>query len=156
MDQQQLKQILAYSNEDVLSRFTDQFTITEEEAEDLFRETRKFLYLCQLPGIFIPDELLILDEMWHNFILFTKEYHRFCEEHFGRYFHHLPATKKEKEIQRTKNELDPEGAKAEFQVKLSHIMGHVYDEFGAETLIKWFKIYPIKYSKENISSLRKY
>ena len=36
----------------------------------------------------------IIDEIWHNFILFTKEYHEFSKNVFGKYFHHTPNSKK--------------------------------------------------------------
>ncbi|UBM58617.1 hypothetical protein LAG90_17600 [Marinilongibacter aquaticus] len=156
MDKQQLKEVLAYDNENVLSRFMDMFAVDQAEASYLFTETKKFLYLCQMPRVFIPDELLILDEMWHNFILFTKDYHAFCQKNFGRYFHHLPASKKEKELQRLKNETDPEAAQKEFEDKLAYLIACTYDHLGEETAIKWFRQYPERYSKENITKLRKY
>lgn len=152
----QLEKILAYSNEDIISRFTDIYKIPEEEAEDIFIETRKFLYISRMPGIFIPDDLLIVDEMWHNFILFTKEYQRFCNEHFGSYIHHLPASKKEKELQKRKNSEDPKKAGRDFNEKLSVVLSTVYDVLGEDTVIKWFTIYPQQYSKAAITELRKY
>jgi len=156
MDKQQLQSILSYKNEDIISRFVDLFCIDEPEAEDIFNETKKFLYVCQVPGFFIPDELLIIDEMWHNFILFTKEYQKFCKEHFGFFFHHLPASKQEKENQQQLNITAPEKIKAEFHEKLNFVMSQVYDHLGEDTLIKWFKEYPVKYSKANITALRKW
>lgn len=33
----------------------------------------------------------VVDEAWHNFILFTKEYKKFCNGTFGRFLHHIPA-----------------------------------------------------------------
>ena len=33
-----------------------------------------------------------VDEVWHQFILFTPQYHKFCKEMLGRYFHHIPKT----------------------------------------------------------------
>lgn len=155
LDKQQLDAILAYDNDDVISRFLDMFDVTYEEARDIFRETKKFLYLCQLKGVFIPDDLLILDEMWHNFILFTREYQLFCDIHFKRYFHHLPASKKEKEEQLKKNNEDLEGSRNEYLDKLHHILNLTYDVLGDETVRKWFQLYPVKYSKENIKMLRK-
>lgn len=151
----QLEDILSYNNEDIISRFTDMFEIDEEEAIDIFQETKKFLYVCQVEGVFIPDDLLILDEMWHNFILFTKEYHAFCNKYFNRYFHHLPASKKEKEEQHLKNIQDPEKAHAGYLQKLQHVISTVYDLLGESAVIKWFQVYPVKYSKENIKQLRK-
>ncbi|MCE1184034.1 hypothetical protein [Zoogloea sp.] len=31
-----------------------------------------------------------VDVLWHEFILDTKPYHRFCKRAFGGYFHHVP------------------------------------------------------------------
>lgn len=31
-----------------------------------------------------------VDEVWHAHILFTKQYHRDCDDYFGFYFHHVP------------------------------------------------------------------
>lgn len=155
MDKEQLNLLLNYQNEDIISRFTDLFNLSDTEAEDIFSETKKFLYLCQLPKIFIPDELLIIDEMWHNMILFTKEYHSFCEKHFGRYFHHLPATKNEKLMQQEKDKKDPALAQQEFADILTEVISAAYDHLGPDTVVKWFQVYPETYSKENIHKLRK-
>lgn len=155
MEKQQLEQILAYRNEDIIYRFTAMMDITETEAEDIFTETKKFLYLSQLAGIFIPDELLILDEMWHNFILFTKEYQAFCEKNFGRFVHHQPAAKKEKLLQKELFEKDQNVARADFNKKLEVLISAVYDHLGDDTVIKWFSAYPQLYSIENIKKLRK-
>jgi hypothetical protein len=155
LDKEQLNNMLKYKNEDVISRFTDMYNIDTAEAEDIFTETQKFLYICQLKGVFIPNDLLIIDEMWHNFILFTKEYQSYCNNHFGKYFHHLPASKMEKSLQKYKNETAPELARNEYLKKLEHLISTAYDHLGEETVTKWFRHYPVKYSKENIYALRK-
>lgn len=155
MDTQQLTQILTYRNPDVICRFTDLIDVSEDEAETLFSETLKFLYLSQQPGIFIPDELLILDEMWHNFILFTREYDAFCQQHFGRFVHHQPASKAEKMTNKTALEVDKDAARLEFNEKLEVMMSAVYDHLGEDTVIKWFSVYPQVYSTVNIKKLRK-
>jgi hypothetical protein len=155
LDYKQLENMLLYTNEDILSRFTDMYDITSEEANDIFKETQKFLFICQLEGVFIPDDLLIIDEMWHNFILFTKEYHWYCEKYFGRYFHHLPASKKEKDEHQLKLIANPEETLQEYLKKMERLMEVTYDYLGEETVVKWFMQYPVKYSKENISNLRK-
>ena len=33
----------------------------------------------------------IADELWHEFILYTKNYQAFCNRAFGRFLHHTPA-----------------------------------------------------------------
>ena len=150
-----LQEIIEYKNEDVLSRFTDLLTVAEEEADDIFTETKKFLFLSLQPNIFIPDELLILDEMWHNFILFTRVYQDFCLSYFGVFLHHIPASKVEKQLQQHAYVLDPDHTKREFERKLSKLIAITYDQLGEDSVIKWFQVYPEKYSIEKIKALRK-
>jgi hypothetical protein len=33
----------------------------------------------------------VVDDLWHEFILYTKNYDAFCRKAFGRFFHHTPA-----------------------------------------------------------------
>lgn len=35
----------------------------------------------------------IVDVVWHEFILHTRDYHNFCQQGFGYYFHHNPFSK---------------------------------------------------------------
>jgi hypothetical protein len=35
----------------------------------------------------------VVDDLWHEFILFTRDYHLFCQLAFGQYLHHTPAVK---------------------------------------------------------------
>jgi hypothetical protein len=155
MDKQQLENILSYQNEDIIYRFTNMIEVSEDEAQDIFTETKKFLFLSQAAGIFIPDELLIIDEMWHNFILFTKEYQAFCEKNFGRILHHQPALKAEKLQHLELLKTDKETTLAKFNTKLEVLISTVYDHFGDDTVIKWFHTYPQVYSPANIKNLRK-
>jgi hypothetical protein len=150
-----LTEIMKYNNEDILSRFTDLFNVSEEEAGDIFTETKKFLYISGLPGVFIPDELLIIDEMWHNFILFTQEYQQFCAFYFGSYLHHSPATKAAKQLHQQSIMTNLEDARANFNKKLTALLSVTYEQLGQDTVAKWFQVYPAKYSKEVIRKLRK-
>ncbi|UOQ70194.1 hypothetical protein [Hymenobacter cellulosilyticus] len=150
-----LAAILAYQNEDVISRFTDLLAVEEEEARDIFQETKKFLYLSQLTPAFIPDDLLILDEMWHNFILFTREYQDFCQAHFQKYLHHLPATKQEKAEQARLREQDPEQNKQRYLDRMEGLLEATYDHLGEDTVRKWFQQYPEQYSQARLLALRK-
>lgn len=151
----QLEKILEFTDENIICRFTDMFDMDEAEAQDILKETLKFLYISNVPGVFIPDDLLILDEMWHNMILFTPEYHQFTQEHFDRYLHHVPAKKAEKEERKELLDEDPEKAKKKYLSQLEVLISATYDHLGEETVKKWFQEYPIKYSKENIKALRK-
>lgn len=154
-ESQQLQQMLQFENEDVLSRFMDMFHIAEAEAREILKETIKFLYISKIPGVFIPDDLLILDEMWHNMILFTPQYHEFSLKHFNKYHHHIPAAKAEKESRQMLLQTNPEKAKEEYMNKLEVLISITYDHLGEETVMKWFREYPEKYSAEKIKALRK-
>jgi hypothetical protein len=37
----------------------------------------------------MPSE--VVDDLWHEFILYTRDYEAFCKQAFGRFFHHTPA-----------------------------------------------------------------
>ena len=53
------------------------------------QEVVKFLYLvAYFEQKLTPSEPV--DKVWHEFILFTREYARFCENHFDRFIHHSP------------------------------------------------------------------
>ncbi|CAH0442450.1 glycine-rich domain-containing protein [Ralstonia pseudosolanacearum] len=33
----------------------------------------------------------VADDLWHAFILYTREYRDFCRRAFGKFLHHLPS-----------------------------------------------------------------
>lgn len=152
-----LQEYMEYTNENVLYRFSNMYNLPFEEIEDLFQETKKFLLISDrnIGKLYINDETLIIDEMWHNFILFTIDYEKFCFKFFGRFIHHTPLSKKEKEEFKLKRKNNPEKTYKEYLEQEEEIMSIVYDFYGPETVIKWFKHYPQKYTKDYIKSIMK-
>ncbi|MCA1558006.1 MAG: hypothetical protein LC731_05635, partial [Acidobacteria bacterium] len=65
---------------------------TPEELHEAFTELKKYFLLNELNGSPFSMISLRVDTVWHEFILFTEEYHKFCERFFGKYIHHSPAT----------------------------------------------------------------
>lgn len=64
---------------------------TEREAEALFRELARYLWLVESDRTrAYPMFSLRVDEAWHQFALFTIEYADFCARFFGRFLHHAP------------------------------------------------------------------
>lgn len=63
---------------------------SELDAETAMQEVIRFLFLVAKikAGRLTPSQRV--DIAWHEFILFTQTYHRFCEECFGRFIHHHP------------------------------------------------------------------
>ena len=61
------------------------------EYQEAFTEFKKFSAL----NIFYPNKRIGMpsekvDEVWHQFILFTQKYNGFCEEFLGYFLHHSP------------------------------------------------------------------
>ena len=150
-----LEALLAHEEPDIVSRFTDLLAVDEEEARDIFQETKKFLYLSLHYPVFVPDDLLVLDEMWHNFILFTPTYQAFCQTYFQRYLHHLPATRQEKAEQARLRAEHPAQSQQQYLSRLEALLEATYDHLGEETVRKWFEVYPERYSKPRLLALRK-
>lgn len=54
---------------------------------------RQFFQVYHRSGyrhIAMPSQ--VVDDLWHEFILYTKNYQAFCQKAFGRYLHHTPAS----------------------------------------------------------------
>ncbi|HMK09486.1 MAG TPA: hypothetical protein VK449_10695 [Anaerolineales bacterium] len=55
-------------------------------------EFRRYMSLIGLGyrglGMLSPE----VDDVWHDFILFTREYAEFCQTAFGTFIHHVPRT----------------------------------------------------------------
>lgn len=145
-----LSDVLDYKNEDVINRFLAMYDVEKLEAQKIFNETLKWLWLGnKIEDVFIDDSTLIIDEMWHNFILFTQDYQEFCLNCFGRYLHHQPEKRKQKEWYDSTFNLE------EHKDRLEKMYEGVYDYLGEETLLTWYKEFPKKYSLENIKKMRK-
>ncbi|MEX2090715.1 MAG: hypothetical protein WD989_01110 [Candidatus Paceibacterota bacterium] len=86
------REFIDYRNEMVIGRFAKVNKVSREEAEEIFRELMKFLYVCSyIPASSPPSA--IVDEMWHTFIMFTADYFQFCVDYVGRFLHHQPTDK---------------------------------------------------------------
>jgi hypothetical protein len=63
-----------------------------DEGEALFAEVKKFLILSHVdPEVSWNMYSRRVDEVWHQFVLFTSQYVEFCNRHFGQYLHHNPS-----------------------------------------------------------------
>jgi hypothetical protein len=162
-----LERVLAYRNPDVIDRFLDEFDLRRVEAEEIFREMLKWLWLCArrredlargrhvtLPRLLLLDDLYAVDQMWHSFLMFTDEYGHFCSTRFGFYVHHYPITRDERQAMLAHRERDPDGFKQERAAILRANYSYIYDELGPETLKRWCEEFPVKYAKDRIKASR--
>mgnify|MGYP000185409228 FL=1 len=89
---------------DVVARVEEEHSDwTPERLETAEQEYRKWLFLCSVApkgtplGMGATPGSMDVDEIWHNHILFTRKYMRDCRKLCGRFVHHTPATKADKE-----------------------------------------------------------
>jgi hypothetical protein len=66
--------------------------LTLKEQQLVTRGLRQF-FVCNLManGAFVSMPSKAVDDLWHEFILFTKHYNGFCKKAFGQFLHHTPA-----------------------------------------------------------------
>jgi hypothetical protein len=84
-----LLEVMSSENPDLVLRYQNKLGLDEQQARQLFDDTKRFLFLCgTVPGKWSPTK--IIDEGWHNMILFTQDYADFCQRFFGRFIHHSP------------------------------------------------------------------
>lgn len=63
-----------------------------EQGRALFTEVKRYLVLNQVDRTKAWKMYsLRVDEVWHQFVLFTVEYSAFCDKYFGCYAHHAPS-----------------------------------------------------------------
>ena len=84
-----MKEINEYHNSLLIERFSMQKKISVQESEYQFECLKEFLLQCSLSSKPIQPSKQI-DEMWHEFILFTRDYYYFCKNYLGQFVHHVP------------------------------------------------------------------
>ncbi len=151
----QLQTVLKYRNRFVIDQFSKNFGLTKSQSEVVFKDMLRFLWLRnksvshgrnrhpilkRLPRFAMLNEWLIIDEMWHTFILFSADYRAFCLKYFGVHLDHLPSV--------GRDESGPESVDMDLYIDL------IYDEFGPAVANRWFMTYSKKYSQAKILKLQ--
>lgn len=137
-----LAELLEYRHPAVIRSYVRTFGCAEKQALDLFEDMLKFLWISRKhiadrdarPGdpaldfVFVMhEEMRETDNMWHNFILYTKDYTEFCRRYFGEYLHHQP------DIADSMSQ-----AEDDFTEHMEKYLSYVYDNLGEETVRRWF------------------
>jgi hypothetical protein len=106
---------MAFQFPALIERYEQELDLSSEEAAQLFVGVKQFLYICGFErekGPWSPPEKI--DAGWHEFILFTRQYHEFCIEMFGRFIHHTPYSSSTPEEVRGNSQKTREMAEALF------------------------------------------
>ncbi|GAA0891142.1 hypothetical protein GCM10009122_08210 [Fulvivirga kasyanovii] len=142
----------------VITAFTERYNVTLEEAQEIFNETKKWLWLAANdPGnnqeyLFIDTPLTIIDEMWHNFLLHTKLYYDYCMKKFNKLIHHIPSS----HVEKAENNNYFEQRPMEYEAMVKNQYETIYEQLGSETLIKWYDTMASKYTPEYIQYIKKH
>jgi len=129
-----LKRLLKYKNKQVVERYCNTYSKKKYYANKVFLELMKFFWLSQKTKlkkqyelVTIYPDMIHIDNMWHTFVLFTKDYQKFCNNYFGTYIHHTPQSGKAP-------------PRKLYNEKLSASISYVYDELGEKTVRFWFNV----------------
>lgn len=137
-----LEEILAYKHPAVVRRFQKDHPPQAGRAEELFTDLLRFFWASKrhqidkanrpadsrLQFVFIMDEeMRMIDQMWHVFLLYTEDYMEFCHKYFGEYLHHKP-------------DIVPgfERGAFDFEANLVKFLDYTYDHLGQEVVLRWF------------------
>jgi hypothetical protein len=94
-----------------------------DEARLLLDEVKKYLVLCEVHrASIIPMFSRRVDEVWHQFVLFTAHYEAFAHDYFGKFVHHDPV-----EAEGPGDALLPEMTFAEFRAAYEALFGALPD-----------------------------
>lgn len=145
-----LSETLKYQNPALLARFIAEHNYSRDDAEIIFTETKKWLWLCAHQFFNHPEakplnlffEARAIDEMWHTFLLFTRDYAEFCSKYLGTFVHHVPQTEMEKEKARQEEKENPEVYREKRLVDLRETYEYIYDHLGAKVLTRWCEELP--------------
>ena len=145
-----MRRALAYRYDQIPYKFMASWDVTQREATDLFTETKRLLWVIAVTKergyrFEIDPPLTILDEMWHTFVLFTREYAAYCERVFGYFIHHSPTTARDDEATRAAMKRDPAGFARRETERCVRQWELIRDVAGEPTLLKWYVELPRRY-----------
>lgn len=146
MKEPPLSTVLSYTNPKVLDRYQRDYPDNKLCASDAFQNLMKYLWLSaklkkekfeapvgkkpQFASLVFPV-MREIDDMWHTFLLFTRDYREFCLQHFDLFLDHTPRV-----------DGDPVPTAETIEGWVSYIGKHL----GETTLRQWFS--PLLNSEE--------
>jgi hypothetical protein len=147
-----LNQVLEYSNQHIVDGLMLALDIDLETAKQLFEDGLTWLWYCNNNASEgyreIDDPILILDEVWHIFMLYTPYYTKFCITYFGDYLHHMPTLLDSKESKH-------DNSQEIYLSRKKKQLETIYELAGREVFTRWYHQYPATFSREAILALRK-
>jgi hypothetical protein len=118
-----INEAMSFPMDHVLARYKEEHKVADDMGKKHETELKRYLVLCSL----YPDSQLNMfsnevDNLWHTFIIFTKDYEAFCNKIANRFIHHVPFTEE------TRKQNDAEGAYKEFMYKYTVVFNETPSE----------------------------
>ena len=87
-----IQKVMDYQMPNIIARYRKDYKASEEDAKVHERELKRYLILAgdADDGDSLGMMSSEVDNLWHTFLLFTKEYQAFCNDMFGKFIHHCP------------------------------------------------------------------
>jgi len=150
-----LDEVLQYHHEGVILRFLEEYEFSRSDADEIFMDTKRWLWVCaNAPdGVnpYVDQSTVIIDKMWHHFVLFTRDYREFCDTYFGKFLDHFPFTDVEYAEQKDIEAADPDDFMAKKQKAFTTNLRHVGQTLGKDFVVKWYLEYPKRYPAKRIA-----
>lgn len=162
-----LEEVMGFHSDTVVLRFQEIYAVDYEASLEIFNEVKKWLWLSAQrnyeedvlnldpPVLSMFSAMAVLDEMWHNFIICSVDYTRFCDTHFGQYLHHqvVPRAGHAKIYHDAGKDYDvPQFDNAQLRA----MMMYVYRKLGEDTYNRWFETYPDIYAVDKLRALSRH
>lgn len=74
----------------VIERYCRDYDVSRETGERHARELRRFLVLCALNPEVRYGMRGNVDDIWHTFLIYSRDYAAFCDVVAGTFVHHVP------------------------------------------------------------------
>jgi hypothetical protein len=159
-----LSRVLSYKNPEIIARFRKDFGLPKKISETIFEDMLRYLWVATKADLLIKrdpeaakevprsidmrEQYVIVDEMWHTFILYSQAYAMFCKKYFGYYIYHSPTPTLRTRTR--KRRVKP----GEVRRENDRLVEFVWNELGKDVAVRWFQDYPRKFSKRTIRRLQ--
>ena len=64
--------------------------LIDEQVQEVIEALKVYFKCCAQKNEFVAMPSKVVDILWHEFILNTREYQQFCQQAFGKVLHHTP------------------------------------------------------------------
>jgi hypothetical protein len=135
-----LDRLLGYRNPEVIDRFVEATGIPAKEARPIFRELLRYLWF-NIEAETPVNPVSVIDEMWHAFLVYTRDSGAFSKRYFGAMLHHVPARASLRRATVRLAKTNPARWRAEAAARLEAEIAIVYDGLGERIVRRWYEQY---------------